>query len=76
MEVVIYCRPDSPQGAAIKELLTDKGVGYREEHVGNGNLQGRPGRTEDTEPITVIDGVTVAGLDRIRIEQLIGWQGI
>jgi len=76
MDVIIYCLPGSERAATIKELLKEKGVAFREEPVANGYLRGRVPGGYDSEPVTVIDGERVAGLDRVRIEQLIGWHGV
>lgn len=74
MNVTVYARPGCERGALIKGLLEEKGVAFREEPLRNGALRGRIGALTD-DPVTVIDGERVAGLDRVRIEQLIGWQG-
>ncbi len=76
MDVIIYCRPGCERGATIKELLKEKGVAFREEPVANGYLRGRAPAGYCGEPVTVINGERVAGLDRVRIEQLIDWHGV
>ncbi|HXN03945.1 MAG TPA: glutaredoxin domain-containing protein [Candidatus Acidoferrum sp.] len=79
MEVVVYTRPDCESSRRIKEILTDRGVAFQEHVCADGKLDGKDLRTLDIEvrqvPLTVIDGVPIAGLQQAQIEQAIGWIG-
>ena len=79
MEVIVYSRPDDERSLRVKEILTDRGVDYQEHVCADGKLDGNDLRLLDIEvneiPLTVIDGVPISGLDRVRIEQAIGWVG-
>jgi glutaredoxin len=79
MEVVVYTRPDCESSRRIKEILSDCGVTFQEHVCADGKLDGKDLRTLDIDveevPLTVIDGVPIAGLQRAQIEQAIGWIG-
>jgi hypothetical protein len=79
MEVILYSRPDGESSRLIKELLADRGVEYQEHVCADGKLDGKDLRLLDIAvneiPLTVVDGVPIAGMDRARIEQAIGWVG-
>lgn len=79
MEVVVYTRPDCENSRRIKEILQDRGVAFQEHVCPDGKLDGRDMRKLNTDvrevPLTVIDGVPIAGLNRVKIEQAIGWVG-
>lgn len=79
MEVVVYTRPDCESSRRIKEILADRGVAFKEHVCADGKLDGKDLRTLDIEfrqvPLTVIDGVPIAGLQQAQIEQAIGWIG-
>jgi arsenate reductase-like glutaredoxin family protein len=79
MEVILYSRPDGESSRLIKELLADRGVEYQEHVCADGKLDGKDLRLLDIQvneiPLTVVDGVPIAGMDRARIEQAIGWVG-
>jgi len=79
MEVVVYTRPDCESSKRIKEILADRGVAFQEHVCADGKLDGKDLRTLDIEfgqvPLTVIDGVPIAGLQQAQIEQAIGWIG-
>jgi glutaredoxin len=79
MEVVVYTRPDCENSRRIKEILTDCGVAFQEHVCADGKLDGKDLRNLDIDveevPLTVIDGVPIAGLQRAQIEQAIGWIG-
>ncbi len=76
MDVVVYALRDCRRSAVIKELLAEKGVAYREEPLLDSLVPRRSTLAAALDPITVINGEAVTGLDRVRIEQLIGWHGI
>jgi glutaredoxin len=79
MEVIVYTRPDCESSRRIKEILEDRGVAFQEHICANGKLDGKDFRQLDIEvnevPLTVIDGVPIAGMNRAQIEQAIGWIG-
>ena len=79
MEVIVYTRPDCESSKRIKEILSDRGVAFQEHVCADGKLDGKDLRTLDIEfrqvPLTVIDGVPIAGVQQAQIEQAIGWIG-
>src|SRR6202171_6653880 len=79
MEVIVYTRPGCESSRRIKEILDDRGVAFQEHVCADGKLDGKDLRTLDIEvkqvPLTVIDGVPIAGLQQGQIEQAIGWVG-
>jgi glutaredoxin len=79
MEVIVYTRPNCESSRRIKEILEDRGVTFQEHICADGKLDGRDLRTLDIAvqdvPLTVIDGVAIAGLQQAKIEQAIGWIG-
>lgn len=79
MEVIVYTRPNDESSRRIKEILADRGVAFQEHICANGKLDGTDLRTLDIDvrqvPLTVIDGVPIAGLQQAQIEQAIGWIG-
>jgi len=74
MEVIVYTRPDCESSRRIKE-----GVAFKEHICADGKLDGNDLRNLDIDvkdvPLTVIDGVPIAGLQQAQIEQAIGWIG-
>ena len=79
MEVIVYTRPDCEDSRRIKELLAEKGVEFEEHVCADGkldesDLSGLEIDVKDV-PLTVVDGVPIAGLQRSQIEQAIGWSG-
>lgn len=79
MEVIVYTRPDCESSRRIKEILSDRGVEFQEHVCADGKIDGKDLRELDIDvedvPVTVIDGVPIAGLQRAEIEQAIGWIG-
>ena len=79
MEVVVYTRPGCESSRRIKEILADRGVEFQEHVCADGKVDGKDLRNLDIDvqdvPLTVIDGVPIAGLQRAQIEQAIGWIG-
>lgn len=79
MEVIVYTSPDCDSSRRIKEILTDRGVAFQEHVCADGKLDGTDLRNLEIDvkevPLTVIDGVPIAGLQRAEIEQAIGWIG-
>lgn len=78
MEVIVYTKPGCEQSRRIKELLEEKGVSFQE-HVCSDGKVGNQLRELDIEvsqvPLTVVDGVSIPGMNRPKIEQAIGWVG-
>ncbi len=79
MEVIVYTKPGCDNSRRIKEILEDRGVEFQEHVCADGKLDGRELREVKGEarnvPLTVIDGVPIAGMNRAQIEQAIGWVG-
>jgi glutaredoxin len=79
MEVIVYTRPDCEDSRRIKEILADRGVAFQEQVCADGKLDGGAMQDLDIDveeaPVTVVDGVPIAGLQRAQIEQAIGWIG-
>jgi glutaredoxin len=79
MDVIVYTRPDCESSRRIKELLADRGVDFKEEVCADGSPNAKELRGLDLDvkdvPVTVIDGVPIAGMQRAQIEQAIGWIG-
>ena len=79
MEVIIYTRPDCESSRRIKEILADRGVAFQEHICADGKLDGKDLRNLDIDvrevPLTVIDGIRIAGVQQAQIEQAIGWIG-
>ena len=79
MEVIVYTKPGCDNSQRIKQLLEDRGVDFQEHVCADGKLdpQKLNGLKLEAEevPVTVIDGVAIAGMDRAQIEQAIGWVG-
>jgi len=79
MEVIVYTRPDCESSRRIKEILADRGVAFQEHICADGQLDGKDLRNLDIDvkdvPLTVIDGVPIAGVQQAQIEQAIGWIG-
>lgn len=77
MDVVVYTRPDCESSRRIKEILADRGVPFQERICADGKLDAKDLRNldivVDQVPLTVIDGVPIAGLKQAQIEQAIGW---
>jgi arsenate reductase-like glutaredoxin family protein len=79
MEVIVYTRPDCESSRRIKEILEDRGVTFQEHVCADGKLDGKDLDGIDVNledvPLTVVDGVPIAGLQQAKIEQAIGWIG-
>ena len=79
MEVVVYTKPGCDSSRRIKEILEDRGVEFQEHVCADGKIDGKDLRGLDlgaeSVPLTVIDGVPIAGMNRAQIEQAIGWVG-
>lgn len=79
MEVIVYTKPGCESSRRIKEILDDRGVEFQEHVCADGKLESKDLRSLDLEagsvPLTVIDGIPIAGMNRAEIEQAIGWVG-
>ncbi|MBI4289057.1 MAG: PDZ domain-containing protein [Chloroflexi bacterium] len=72
MEIAIYTTPTCPYCRMLKDLLSEKGIPFREYDVSRDraaaeDIAKRTGQT--AVPVTVIDGQTIIGFDRVRLEQ-------
>lgn len=79
MDPIIYCRADDAASRVMEEHLRDLGVGCRVRHIDNGDPLARleweqlDGRVT---PLLILDeNRIVRGLDRTRVDQLLGWIG-
>jgi glutaredoxin len=78
MEVLIYCKDDCQESAAMQAFLSSRGVKYRLRAV-DGDATARS-EWEDLDgevtPLVVIDrNRIVRGLDCTRVGHMIGWIG-
>ena len=72
MEITIYTTPTCPYCRMLKEFLSQKGIPFKENDVARDraaaeDLMKRTGQT--AVPVTIIDGQTIIGFDRARLEQ-------
>jgi glutaredoxin len=79
MEVIVYTRPDCESSRRIKEILENRGVAFQEHVCADGKVDGEELSSLDVDvrevPLTVVDGVPIAGLQQAQLEQAIGWIG-
>jgi glutaredoxin len=79
VEVIVYTKPGCESSLRIKEILEDRGVEFQEHVCADGKLESKDLRSLELEsgsaPLTVIDGIAIAGMNRAEIEQAIGWVG-
>lgn len=79
MEAILYCRTGDRDSEVMQDYLHSLGIGCRVRHIDNGD----PGALREWEdldgevtPLLIIDeGRIVRGLDRTRVDQLLGWIG-
>ena len=79
MSAIMYCRTGDADSQVMEEYLRGLGIGCRVRHIDNGDAGARQ-EWEDLDgqvtPIVVLDEhQIVRGLDRTRVDQLIGWIG-
>ncbi len=72
MEIAIYTTPTCPYCRMLKEFLSQKGIAFRDHDVTQDRaaaeeVMKRTGQS--AVPVTVIDGQTIVGFDRTRLEQ-------
>ena len=75
MEVTIYTTPTCSYCRMLKEFLSQRGVPYKEHDVTRDRAAAdeivkMTGKT--AVPVTLIDGQTIIGFDRARLEQALG----
>lgn len=79
MDAIMYCRTDDTDSQVMREYLDGLGIDCRVRHIDNGD----PGARREWEdldgevtPLLVLDpSRIVRGLDRTRVDQLVGWIG-
>ena len=79
MDAIIYCGTDDSDSQVMHDYLKGLGIGCRMRHIDNGDPTARR-EWEDLDgevtPLLIIDrDRIVRGLDRIRVDQLVGWIG-
>jgi glutaredoxin len=78
MDVVIYCRNGCQESEVMREYLKSLGLDYRLKSVDGDDGARREWEDLDGQvtPLLLIDQrQIVRGMDRARIDQLIGWIG-
>jgi hypothetical protein len=79
MDAIIYGETDSRETEVMRDYLDSIGIDCRVRHIDNGD----PGARREWEeldgqvtPLLVLDrNRIVRGLDRTRVDQLVGWIG-
>ncbi len=73
-EVIVYSSTTCPHCVTVKEYLTDKGVSFTEKNVSVDAAARKELMKKGimAVPVVEIDGETVVGFDRDRIEDLLG----
>lgn len=78
MDVVIYCRDDDAESLVLREYLQGLGIDPEMRRV-DGDVGARREWEEldgQVTPLLVIDHRRIVrGLDRARVDQLVGWIG-
>ncbi len=78
MEIVVYSSPSCSYCHALKQFLAERRINYRDRDVTTDRtaaqeLMSRTGQMG--VPVTIIDGQTIVGFDRPRLEQALSrWQ--
>jgi len=76
---MIYCRTDCRESLVIEDYLKGIGIGCRVRHIDNGDPTARREWEQldgEVLPLLVLDrDRIVRGLDRTRVDQLVGWIG-
>jgi hypothetical protein len=79
MDAIIYCRMGEGDSEVMREYLRGLSVGCRMRHIDNGDPSARREWEEldgEVTPLVVLgQGRIVRGLDRTRVDQLLGWIG-
>ncbi len=75
----MYCRIDDADSLVMQDHLHLLGIGCRVRHIDNGDPSARrewENLDGEVTPLLVLDqGRIVRGLDRTRVDQLVGWIG-
>lgn len=73
-EVIVYSSNTCPHCVTVKEYLSDKGVAFTEKNVSVDAAARKELMKKGimAVPVVEIDGETVVGFDRDRIEDLLG----
>jgi hypothetical protein len=79
MEAIIYCRTGESDSEVMRDYLRDLSIGCRVRHIDNGDAGARR-EWEDLDgqvtPLLVLDQHRIVrGLDRTRVDQLVGLIG-
>jgi hypothetical protein len=78
MDAVIYCRADDPESQVMREYLSDLGIDCRMRAVDGDAVALQEWEDLDGQvtPLLVLDHRRIVrGLDRARVDQLVGWIG-
>ena len=79
MDAILYCRTGEGDSEVMRDYLQGLSVGCRLRHIDNGDPSARREWEEldgEVTPLLVLgEGRIVRGLDRTRVDQLLGWIG-
>jgi hypothetical protein len=79
VDAIIYCRTGDADPEVMQEYLRGLSVGCRLRHIDNGDPSARREWEEldgEFTPLLVLDQTRVVrGLDRMQVNQLLGWIG-
>ncbi len=79
MDAIIYCRTDDSESEVMQDHLRSLNVGCRMRHIDNGDPAARrewENLDGEVTPLLVLDTERIVrGLDRTRVDQLLGWIG-
>lgn len=79
MDAIMYCRTGEGDSEVMHDYLRGLSVGCRVRHIDNGDPSARREWEEldgEVTPLLVLgQGRIVRGLDRTRLNQLLGWIG-
>jgi hypothetical protein len=78
MDAVIYCRADDPESQVMREYLSDLGIDCRMRAVDGDAVALQEWEDLDGQvtPLLVLDHRRIVrGVDRARVDQLVGWIG-
>jgi hypothetical protein len=79
MDAIIYCETDCQETEVMRDYLDGLGIGCRVRHIDNGDAGARREWEHldgEVTPLIVLDPTRIVrGLDRTRVDQLVGWIG-
>jgi hypothetical protein len=79
MKATMYCRIGDAESQVMQDYLQGLGIGCRVRHIDNGDPLARQeweALDGQVTPLLILDEhQIVRGLDRTRVDQLIGWIG-